>query len=123
MTKEEKQRSTIAMKRTHPNILITGTPGTGKSALSDYLSQHYYLPPPLDISQIVKQKQWGEYNQHWNTIEIDEEKVLDYLEDILAKGNQIVNYHANELFPQRWFDLVIVLTTNNTILYDRLKKR
>jgi adenylate kinase len=28
-----------------------------------------------------------------------------------------------DYFPERWFDLVIVLETDNTILYDRLVRR
>lgn len=27
------------------------------------------------------------------------------------------------MFPERWFDLVVVLRCNNTILFDRLKER
>ena len=38
-------------------------------------------------------------------------------------------YHVNteksvcQLFPERWFDLVLVLRCNNTLLYDRLQSR
>ena len=35
----------------------------------------------------------------------------------------IVDYHGSDWFPERWFDLVIVLTTDNTVLYDRLQAR
>lgn len=41
----------------------------------------------------------------------------------MAEGGKVVDYHTNQLFPERWFDLVIVLTTDNTILYDRLAAR
>lgn len=34
-----------------------------------------------------------------------------------------MEYHACEMFPERWFDLVFVIRCNNTILYDRLAKR
>ena len=45
------------------------------------------------------------------------------MEDTLAPGGYVVEFHASELFPQRWFDLVVVLRTDNTVLYDRLKRR
>ena len=45
------------------------------------------------------------------------------MEDMLAAGGFVVEFHASELFPQRWFDLVVVLRTDNTILFDRLKRR
>lgn len=34
-----------------------------------------------------------------------------------------MEYHACEMFPERWFHLVFVIRCNNTILYDRLAKR
>lgn len=38
-------------------------------------------------------------------------------------GGNIVEYHACDFFPERWFDAVFVVQCNNTILYDRLEKR
>jgi broad-specificity NMP kinase len=49
--------------------------------------------------------------------------VLDAMEELLANGGVVVDYHCNELFPQRWFDLVLVLTVDTEVLYDRLKAR
>ena len=39
------------------------------------------------------------------------------------EGGIVVDYHACEFFPERWFDLVIVLRCDNTILFDRLTER
>ena len=50
-------------------------------------------------------------------------QLLDDMEDILAAGGYVVEFHSSDLFPQRWFDLVIVLRADNTVLYDRLKRR
>lgn len=41
----------------------------------------------------------------------------------MANGGNIVDYHGCEFFPERWFDAVFVIRTNNTVLYDRLKTR
>jgi hypothetical protein len=64
----------------------------------------------------------------------------------MAAGGNIVDYHSCGFFPERyesagcsgpssgtdggcllrclsWFDLVVVLQTNNTVLYERLEKR
>lgn len=38
-------------------------------------------------------------------------------------GGNVVDYHSAELFPEAWFDIVFVLRTDNTCLYDRLKAR
>lgn len=50
-------------------------------------------------------------------------QVIDELEDQMSEGGNIVDYHGCDFFPERWFDIVFVLRTNNTILYERLEKR
>ena len=50
-------------------------------------------------------------------------KVIDELDDQVSEGGYIIDYHSCEFFPERWFDIVFVLRTDNTILYDRLQKR
>jgi len=50
-------------------------------------------------------------------------QVNDHLEDIMVEGGIVIDHHSSELFPERFFDLVIVLQTDNTILFDRLKAR
>lgn len=34
-----------------------------------------------------------------------------------------MDYHGCDFFPERWFDLVIVLQTDNGVLWERLEKR
>lgn len=41
----------------------------------------------------------------------------------MQDGGNIVDYHGCELFPERWFDAVVVLQTDNGVLYDRLTNR
>ena len=41
----------------------------------------------------------------------------------MCEGGNIVDYHGCDFFPERWFDIVFVLRTNNTILYERLEQR
>ena len=36
---------------------------------------------------------------------------------------RILEHHSCALFPERWFDLVLVLRTDNTLLFDRLVRR
>lgn len=35
----------------------------------------------------------------------------------------MIDWHACDLFPESWIDLVVVLRTDSTKLYDRLKTR
>lgn len=50
-------------------------------------------------------------------------QLLDSLEDELRAGGCIIDWHACDLFPRSWIDLVIVLRTDSTRLYDRLTAR
>lgn len=51
-------------------------------------------------------------------------QLLDALEDDgVQNGGYIIDWHACDLFPVSWIDLVVVLRTDTTKLYDRLKAR
>ena len=50
-------------------------------------------------------------------------QVVDELEDKMADGGVIVDYHGCDFFPERWFNIVFVLRTDNTHLYSRLESR
>ena len=38
----------------------------------------------------------------------------------MSGGGVLLEYHTSDLFPERWFDLVVVLRTHTHALYDRL---
>ena len=48
---------------------------------------------------------------------------MDTLEDAMNTGGNIVDYHGCDFFPERWFDIVFVLRTDNGLLYKRLEER
>ena len=50
---------------------------------------------------------------------------MDLLEPIIEEASCgcVVDFHSAELFPERWFDLVLVLRCNTDVLYDRLTER
>ncbi|EFN56289.1 hypothetical protein CHLNCDRAFT_144675 [Chlorella variabilis] len=111
------------MARRAPNILITGTPGTGKSTLCENVASTTGLRH-LEIGKLVKSQQLHSgWDDEFDCLVIDEEKVCDALEDQTAEGGCLVDYHGCDFFPERWFDLVVVLQTDNTVLWERLEKR
>lgn len=107
----------------NPNILITGTPGTGKTTMAELLAMATGLSHLNATDLILERKLVSEWDESLNTWVLDEDGFLDALEDDIENGGLILDYHGVDLFPEDWFDLVVVLTTDNTILYSRLEDR
>lgn len=49
--------------------------------------------------------------------------MLDYLEPLIAKGGNVVEYHSSEFFPKRFFQAVYVVQCETNILFKRLEQR
>jgi adenylate kinase len=125
------------MGRRRPNVLITGTPGTGKTTLAAAIVDR--LLPEEDgapsVAQHVnvgamasQQKCYEGHDAELDTQILDEDKLLDYLEGVFEKAEEeqvscIADFHVCEIFPERWFDLVLVLRTRTEVLFDRLQER
>ncbi|GAB2269580.1 Adenylate kinase isoenzyme 6 [Dionaea muscipula] len=110
-------------QRTKPNILITGTPGTGKTTMSSALAKATQLRH-LELGELVKQKDLHDgWDEELECYVINEDLVCDEMEDMMESGGNIVDYHGCDFFPERWFDRVVVLQTDNSILFDRLSRR
>lgn len=106
-----------------PNILITGTPGTGKTTTAQAVAESAGLRY-INVGDWVKEQQLHcGYDEEHEAFIIDEDKVVDAMEEALSAGGCLVDYHSCDFFPERWFDLVVVLQTDNTVLYERLEKR
>ncbi|XP_058743133.1 adenylate kinase isoenzyme 6 homolog isoform X2 [Vicia villosa] len=106
-----------------PNILVTGTPGTGKTTTATALAEATQLRH-INIGELVKEKNLHDgWDDELDSYILNEDLVCDELEDVMEEGGNIVDYHGCDFFPERWFNYVVVLQTDNTILYDRLTKR
>ncbi|KAG7662592.1 FAP7 [[Candida] subhashii] len=119
-------------RRFLPNIIITGTPGCGKTSHSESLVSHLNQEIKdgknkfnhLNVSEVAKERGCIEsYDERLDTSVVDEDKLLDSLAVDMEKGGAIIDWHCCDIFPERLVDLVVVLRTDNSILYDRLKKR
>jgi len=155
---QQQQNEEQQQQRRKPNILITGTPGVGKTATATLLAERFNFQH-FDIGSIIERNKYHlEYDETLETFILDEDKLLDHLEsefeefhketeeedesdddvdgmvqevDMLGttKNNDgkyngiVVDYHSCNLFPERWFDLVLVLRADTHVLYDRLVKR
>ncbi|XP_075249442.1 adenylate kinase isoenzyme 6-like [Convolutriloba macropyga] len=114
--------------RTLPNILICGTPATGKSTLSQTLQEQLSTSLPdftyINVGDVAKEFSClDEWDEEFQCHVLNEDLLLDELEPRMHPGGNIVDYHGCEFFPERWFDLVVVLRCSTEILFDRLKSR
>lgn len=106
-----------------PNILLTGTPGTGKTTTAALAAERMGFKH-VNVGDLVKEHNCHEgRDEAYDTYILDEEKLCDVMEPILEEGGCIVDFHSPEFFPERWFDLVLVLRTSTEQLYDRLVQR
>lgn len=106
------------------NIIITGTPGVGKSSHVQLLKEHVPQLTVVDVKDVAKENNcFIGYDEERKSQIVDEERVVDALENQLDEGNLVIDWHVCDAFPEQKIDLVVVLRTENGILYDRLKAR
>jgi adenylate kinase len=121
--------------RKYPNIIVTGTPGVGKTTtVTELLSQAATASPSiplknLSINDLVKSRECHEgYDEHLQTYIVDDDKLMDEVEKEISDGKGdggfVIDWHSTAGFAVRWVDLVVVLRCEDTtVLFDRLQKR
>lgn len=66
--------------RAKPNILITGTPGTGKSTVATKVANILGFTL-VNVSQVAIENEFVEsYDEDVDSFNLDEDKLLDFLE-------------------------------------------
>jgi adenylate kinase len=135
-----------AASRRRPNVLITGTPGTGKTTLASMIVERLnggssdnndddddhndvVVAKHINVGEIVQTHQFYDgHDSELDTHILDEDKLIDYLDPIFDDAQNdsiscITDYHICTVFPERYFDLILVLRTNTEVLYDRYVER
>ena len=117
------------MDKKLPNILITGTPGVGKTSFAVLLQERLKELKGLDfkninIGKLINEKKlYKNWNKEFDVSEFDDDMVNDELEPILNEGGVILDFHSSGFLPEASIDFVVLLRCNNTELYDRLAAR
>ena len=107
-----------------PNVLVVGTPGVGKTSFCVRLCDDTPRLQHVNVGELVKERRlhdgWDEQHQAW---ELNDERLCDALEELLAPGGCVVDFHSTSTFPLRWFPLVVVLRASTAALHERLTAR
>ena len=63
--------------RQYPNIVITGTPGTGKSTTAQLLAEQSPVPlRHINVGELIKEKGLHDgYDEEWQSYIVDDDKV------------------------------------------------
>lgn len=105
-------------------IVISGTPGTGKSTLAKKLAQGLGYSR-LDLSKRYKEISVG-YDKEKKCYDVDFKKFSSLVIKKLRKSEKglIIDSHIAHLLPKRMVDLCIILTCSDLKrLERRLKKK
>lgn len=111
-------------QRQRPNIVLCGTPGTGKSTIAGQVSEKTGMRH-VDVSEWAKSNQCLDgWDDARNCAILDEDKVNNLLAPQLLEGGFLLDYHGCDFYPEELIDLVLVVVVSDTkILYDRLASR
>jgi adenylate kinase len=107
-------------------LLLTGTPGTGKSTLSKLLMKNL-TGRLVKINQLVEEKNlYTGHNPEKGYLEVDLDALKKEIQRIVTKSPEkdfwiLVEGHLSHYFPNA--DLVLVLRANPRVLEERLRSR
>ncbi|MBI2129000.1 AAA family ATPase [Candidatus Woesearchaeota archaeon] len=106
-------------------IIVTGTPGTGKTTLAKRLSKRSGYKY-IDVSKLIKDNKLEEgYDKKRKCRIVDVEKLNKVLIEIIknSKKSLIIDSHLSHYLPEKYVDLCIVTKCNLKTLEKRLKKK
>ncbi|MHA1345202.1 MAG: AAA family ATPase [Candidatus Heimdallarchaeaceae archaeon] len=106
-------------------VIITGTPGTGKTTLSKYLSREGYSF--IEVGKLVKEEKLYDYfDEETDSYVVNDDllnaRLIELIEESSSSKPLILDGHVIEL-PPSYVTLCIVLRTSIGLLRQRLMDR
>jgi adenylate kinase len=110
-------------------IVISGTPGTGKTVLGKALVKEGKKGEHLELGEMIKEEGlYLGYDQERDTLILDGEKFQERIRELIENNEEkegflVIDGHIADLIPKDLVDLVVVLKCNPKVLRERLKEK
>jgi len=106
-------------------ILITGTPGTGKTELAKELSLLLKKKVISTTKYAKKYSLFEDYDEKKDTYDVDTDKLMSLLIEEVKKSEDIllIEGHLAHFFPSKHTSVCLVCKTDLPILKKRLEER
>lgn len=106
-------------------IIVTGTPGTGKTLIAKKIAKimNYKY---LDVTKLIKKnKIFDDFDKKRKCYVIDTKKLNKFLISLIkkSKDNLVIDSHLSHFLPKKYVNLCIVTKCELKILKKRLQKR
>jgi adenylate kinase len=109
-------------------MLVTGTPGTGKTTVAKRLAKKYKAEH-INVNKIIKDNKLREsYDCIRKSYVVDIKKLNNVLMKIIAQAKRektsiIIDSHLSHYLPAKYVDVCYVIKTSLKKLKNRLQKR
>lgn len=105
-------------------IIISGTPGTGKTEVAKLIAKKKKLKY-IDVNKLIKEnKLYEKYDKKLKTYIVNPKKLNSFLIKLIKKEkNLVIDSHLAHYLPKKYVDLCIITKCDLKILKKRLEKR
>lgn len=105
-------------------ILVTGTPGVGKTTLSGMLAEAHGIEH-IDITKYIRANRiYESYDRRLDSLVFDEDTVARHLDEYVRSMHSfIIDTHSPAVATGIMFDYVFHVVCDTSILADRLEAR